>query len=236
MKSCMAHRGWSGKAPENTMAAVKMALDAPNVNTIEIDIQLSKDGVPILFHDFTLERTTNGYGLVHEHNFEQLLQLDAGSWFSAKYSNEKIPTLEEVLVEVKNRCKLNIELKTAANLHPYIERKVVDLIQQYGMESSVMITSFEHEVIKNIKELDPSIKTGIIIWGKPTLLEEQLRETGATVLSIGYHYLTAEFVSSFMKKGISFVAWTVDDHDAIKAVQQIHEDIAICTNFPDRVV
>ncbi|MGV2720137.1 UNVERIFIED_CONTAM: glycerophosphodiester phosphodiesterase family protein, partial [Klebsiella pneumoniae] len=80
----MAHRGWSGKAPENTMAAIQLALAEPAIQAMEIDVQLTRDGVPVLIHDFTLERTTNGSGLVKDHTLEELRQLDAGKWFDEK--------------------------------------------------------------------------------------------------------------------------------------------------------
>ncbi|HZG81233.1 MAG TPA: glycerophosphodiester phosphodiesterase family protein, partial [Brevibacillus sp.] len=79
MNICMAHRGWSGKAPENTMTAIRLALAEPAIRGIEIDVQLSRDGVPVLIHDFTLERTTTGRGLVMDHTLEELRELDAGS-------------------------------------------------------------------------------------------------------------------------------------------------------------
>ncbi len=94
---CVAHRGFSGIAPENTLAAFKLAIDQLFVRWIELDVQLSKDGVPVVIHDFTLERTTNGTGRVKDTDWKELKRLDAGGWKSAEYQGERIPTLAQVL-------------------------------------------------------------------------------------------------------------------------------------------
>lgn len=141
MNICMAHRGWSGKAPENTMAAVRLALAEPAIQAMEIDVQLSSDGVPVLIHDFTLGRTTNGKGLVKDHTLEQLRELDAGSWLDERFTGERIPTLDEVLQAVKGRCTLNIELKATSDMYPGIAEKVLALLEQHDMKQEVYITS-----------------------------------------------------------------------------------------------
>ncbi len=157
------------------MAAVKLALELPGVQVIEIDVQLSGDGVPVVIHDFTLERTTNGTGFVKDYSYSELLALDAGSWFNVKFAGEKIPTLEEILKLVHGKCKLNIEIKTAGEIYPGIEYKIARLIDKYSMQPEVYITSFEHQSVKRIKELDAGLKTGLIFLGNPLLLLEQLK-------------------------------------------------------------
>ncbi|GAA4720205.1 glycerophosphodiester phosphodiesterase [Brevibacillus fulvus] len=236
MNRCMAHRGWSGKAPENTLAAINLALSEPAIGAIEIDVQITKDGIPVLMHDFTLERTTNGQGLLKDFTYEQLSALDAGSWFGEAYSGERIPALEQVLQAVKGKCRLNIELKTAGGLYPDIAPKVVQLVEKYEMKEQVMITSFDHETIKQVGELDPSLTTGLIILGQPVLLDEQLRATGATILSMGYPYLTKEFVQQSIAKGQTVIAWTVDDQQEIAKLMSWHPELLICTNHPDRMI
>lgn len=236
MNLCMAHRGWSGKAPENTMAAIRLALGEPAIQAMEIDVQLSKDGVPILIHDFILDRTTNGTGSVADFTYQQLAQLDAGSWFDLSFSEEKIPTLEEVLHAVRGKCRLNIELKKGGDLYPGLEKKVVELIDRCGMQSEVCITSFNHEAIKRIREIHPDIPTGLIIYGKPTLIREQLRETGASILSMAYPYLTREFVSGMIDEGIEMIAWTIDDPQHIERTMKLHPQLQIATNHPDRMI
>ncbi len=235
MNRCMAHRGWSGLAPENTLSAIKMAADDPLISAIEIDVQLSKDGVPVVIHDFTLERTTSGSGLVADHTYAELQQLDAGSWFDQRFAEETIPTLDAVLAVVRGKCKLNIELKTAGTMYPGLGQKVIELVKHHEMQDEVMLTSFDHEVIKAVKQAEPSLATGLIILGRPTLLPEQLAATGANVLSMCYPYLTPELVKAMVAAGMTVVAWTIDEPAAMQAVMELDEAVIICTNHPERM-
>ncbi|MFP3388865.1 glycerophosphodiester phosphodiesterase [Brevibacillus sp. SIMBA_040] len=236
MNICMAHRGWSGKAPENTLAAIRLALSEPGITAMEIDVQLSRDGVPVLIHDFTLERTTTGSGLVMDHTLEELRGLDAGSWFGEEFSSERIPTLEEALLAVKGRLTLNIELKATSDMYPGIAEKVLELLAKYDMKQEVYITSFDHDLIRQVRQLDQEVVTGLIVLGRPVLMLEQMEEAGATILSMGYPYLTRELALAAMEKGYKVIAWTLDDSREIRTVMSWHADMQICTNHPDRML
>lgn len=228
MNRCMAHRGWSSKAPENTMAAFQLAFQEPRIDSIELDVQLSRDGVPIVIHDFTLDRTTNGTGFVYQQSYHELAQLQVEN-------GEKIPTLEEVLQAARGKCKLNLELKTAGGIYQGIEEKVVQLVQHYQMEKEVFLTSFDHQVIRKVKDLSVPIQTGLILCGMPTLLQEQLEYTGATILSMEYPFITKPFAEEMISKGIEVVAWTVNKQEEIERVMKLHPQIQICTNYPERM-
>ncbi|MGE7272993.1 glycerophosphodiester phosphodiesterase [Brevibacillus panacihumi] len=236
MNICMAHRGWSGKAPENTMTAIRLALAEPAIRGIEIDVQLSRDGVPVLIHDFTLERTTTGRGLVMDHTLEELRELDAGSWFNERFAGERIPTLEEVLQAVKGRCTLNIELKATSDMYPGIAEKVLELLERHEMKQEVCITSFDHDLIRQVRELDATVETGLIVMGRPVLMLEQLEAAGANILSMGYPYLTRELACEALEKGYKVIAWTIDEPSHIRTVMSWHPDVQICTNHPDRML
>jgi glycerophosphoryl diester phosphodiesterase len=236
MNVCMAHRGWSGKAPENTMTAIRLALAEPDIRAIEVDVQLSKDGVPVLFHDFSLERTTNGSGRVQDLTLAELRELDAGSWFGERFAGERIPALEEVLAAVKGRCTLNIELKTAADMHPGLAERVLKLLDQHGMKRDVYLTSFDHELIRQVRRLDAEVKTGLIVYGRPVMILEQLRQAGADMLSMSYPFLTRELACEAIDQGFGVIAWTVDDPDAIRTIMKWHPQVQICTNHPDRML
>ncbi|WP_312109348.1 glycerophosphodiester phosphodiesterase [Brevibacillus reuszeri] len=236
MNICMAHRGWSGKAPENTLAAIRLALSEPGISAMEIDVQLSRDGVPVLIHDFTLERTTIGSGLVMDHTLEELRALDAGSWFGEEFSDERIPTLEEALLAVKGRLTLNIELKATSDMYPGIAEKVLELLEKHDMKQEVYITSFDHDLIRQVRQLDQEVVTGLIVLGRPVLMLEQMEEAGATILSMEFPYLTRELAVAAMEKGYKVVAWTLDDPRDIRTVMSWHADMQICTNHPDRML
>ncbi|WNF37669.1 glycerophosphodiester phosphodiesterase family protein [Bacillaceae bacterium IKA-2] len=233
MNPIMAHRGWSGKSPENTLAAIKLAVKEPSISAIELDVQLSKDGIPVIIHDFTVNRTTNGEGFVKDLTMKQLRSLDAGSWFSPDFKGEKIPTLEEVLQTVNGKKILNIELKVAGELYAGLEEKVIETIKIFKVEKDVMITSFDHKRIQKVNKLTSSIKTGLIILGLPTLIEEQLNYTKATILSMSFPYLTTKFVKSHIQNGRTVIAWVPNSKVEIAFVKAIHPDIVICTDFPD---
>ncbi|MFD2368755.1 glycerophosphodiester phosphodiesterase [Brevibacillus sp. GCM10020057] len=236
MNICMAHRGWSGKAPENTLAAIRLALEEPAIRAMEIDVQLSRDGVPVLIHDFTLERTSNGKGLVKDHTLQELRELDAGSWLDEKFAGERIPTLDEALQAVKGRCTLNIELKATSDMYPGIAEKVLKLIERHDMKRQVYITSFDHDLIRQVRKLDADVTTGLIVYGRPVLMMEQLQEAGASVLSMGYPYLTRELAVEAIERGCQVIAWTLDDPEHIRTVMAWHPDVQICTNHPDRML
>ncbi|WP_027417080.1 glycerophosphodiester phosphodiesterase [Aneurinibacillus terranovensis] len=231
---CAAHRGWSSRAPENTLAAIKMAANEPDISMIEIDVQMSKDGIPVVIHDYTVDRTTNGTGRVGALTLEELKKLDAGSWFNSAYAGEMVPTLEEVLRETMGKVKLDIEIKRAGDWYPGIEIKVAELVRRYEMVSDIMITSFNHETIHTFAKIAPDIKTGNLIYGFPVLVDEVLDYTKASVLSMGYEYLTEEFVRPLLNRGVEFVAWTIDDPKYMREIASMDERIVICTNYPER--
>jgi glycerophosphoryl diester phosphodiesterase len=236
MITIVAHRGWSGEAPENTMAAFKLALTEPDIAIIELDVHLSKDGVPVVIHDHMLDRTTSGTGRVKDYTLEELRWLDAGSWFAPEFSEERIPTLEEVLELAKGRCLLHVELKKMGDVYEGIEEKVIKLIHRHGMKDQVVLSSFDHDSMKCVNEIDPSIPTGLIFLGNPTLLVEQLRYTGASSVSMHYSFVTRELVNEMEEHEIDLGVWTVDDPETLASIVEQYPDMRITTNYPDRVL
>ncbi len=153
----IAHRGFSGKYPENTKIAFKKAIEL-EADMIELDITLSKDKIPIIIHDDSLERTTNGKGKVRSSTYTELKLLDAGSWKNAKYSNEGIPSLQEILLLIKKeRIGLNIEIKSSAFERKFskscIEQQTLTLIQKYNLLNRIVISSFDPESTATAKKI-----------------------------------------------------------------------------------
>ncbi|WP_100407410.1 glycerophosphodiester phosphodiesterase [Bacillus solitudinis] len=233
----IAHRGWSGKAPENTYAAFKLAIEEPMIQEVELDVHLTKDGIPVVIHDHTLERTTNGTGFVSDYTFKELRQLNAGSWFDEMYELETIPSLEEVLELFKSTtCRLVIELKQMAEYYPNLEQSVVDLIRKYNMYSQVTVSSFDHESVRKVKELDESVETGLIYLGRTTLLLEQIHYTRAANISMHYAFVTEELVDTMVCEGIKMGVWTVDEDYIIERLTGYHPNLRVTTNYPDRLM
>lgn len=232
--SCVAHRGWSGRAPENTMAAFRMAFEASDIAWIELDVQLSKDGVPVVIHDFNLRRTTNGRGEVRDWTAAELASLDAGSWFSPKFKGESVPALDEVLREAKGKCKLNIELKTDGKRYPRIEEKVLERIIAYDMLDEVIITSFHAGTLGRVRKLSSQVRIGLILDGWRSTLVRELREMKSDFLSISHSKLTPSRIAQLNGAGIQTMAWTVNDKKAIRKTAALDPRILICTNYPER--
>jgi glycerophosphoryl diester phosphodiesterase len=233
--SCVAHRGWSGRAPENTLAAIQMAINEPDVEWVELDVQLSKDNVPVVIHDYKLRRTTNGRGEVKNFTAAELSALDAGSWFSPMFKDEGIPLLSQVLELASGRIKLNIELKTDGIRYPNLEDHVIKLVQDYGLEDSVVLTSFHAGTLFNANKLTGgSIQTGLILDGWRNSLPLELKQLGAEFLSIEHGRLNSSRMELLKQSGIQVMAWTPNDERTIRKLISIDPDLMICTNYPDR--
>lgn len=155
------HRGASKFAPENTTAAFELALQQ-GADALELDTMLSADGIPVVVHDRTVDRTTNGSGKVDRINASDLRKLDAGSSFSSKYSNERIPLLEEVFVSFRNRALINVELKNYHNLFNGLPEKVVELARRIDVLDQILFSSFFASNLKRIKHLFPRAHIALI--------------------------------------------------------------------------
>lgn len=156
------HRGSAGNRPENTLVSFQEAARA-GADGIELDVQLSKDGVPVILHDERVNRTTNGEGWVKDLTFAELRALDAGGWFAEEFRGEKIPSLDEVLEWlVSTDLVVNIELKTGVFRYEGIEERVLDLVKKHKLEERVILSSFNHYSLVEARRLHPTIETAIL--------------------------------------------------------------------------
>ena len=161
----IAHRGYRQKYPENTLAAFQAAMET-GVSMIELDVNFSRDRKVVVIHDPTLERTTNGHGAVSDYTMEELKQLDAGSWFDPRFADQHLPELSEVLDLVIGRAMVNIEIKAHAYEHNHppdaIEKQVVELVKQKNMQDSVLISSFEIDILVQIASMQEPAAIALI--------------------------------------------------------------------------
>ena len=158
----IAHRGASAYAPENTIAAFNKALDMA-ADGIEIDVHLTKDRHIVVSHDEKLGRTCNGTGFIKDFTLEELKKLDFGSWFSHEYANERIPTLDEIMYLLRDKdILLNIEVKNNLVIYEGIEKAIVDVIKEHKMVEKVIVSSFNHYCLREIKRLAPELKIGLL--------------------------------------------------------------------------
>lgn len=219
----IAHRGASAYYPENTMSAFRGAVEM-GADMIELDVLLSKDGIPVVFHDAELDRKSDGKGLVSDYTLQELKQLDAGSWFDTRFKGEKIPTLEEVLSYTKDKIAVNIEIKTEAvsdNAENGIEQKVIDLVRNYEMTDKVIVSSFDYRVIERFASMAPEIRTA--------LLYERRQSHGRTPTELVSHYhadgfnfsvqqMADNWTKALNQNNIPFFVYTVNDPELMKTV------------------
>lgn len=150
----VAHRGAAAEAPENTLAAVRVGIEQ-DVDFIEVDVRLTADGVPILMHDLTLARTTDGRGFVSGHTLAQIRGLDAGSWFSSEFAGERVPTLEEFLHELEpSRLRALVELKGAWSGERL--SALTEMLGAHGLVDRVALQSFETDTLESLREVAPN--------------------------------------------------------------------------------
>jgi len=159
----IAHRGHSEEAPENSIAAFHKAIEA-KADMIELDVRLSSDNEFVVFHDKKLNRTSNGRGLLKKFSARELTELDNGSWFSRKFSRERIPLLRDVLPLTKHGIMINIEIKPEVTslTELSVEEEIVRVVSKFKATHRVMFSSFNHFMMKAIKRIDDSIVTGIL--------------------------------------------------------------------------
>ncbi|MGP1595140.1 MAG: glycerophosphodiester phosphodiesterase [Treponema sp.] len=229
----IAHRGFRSKYPENTMLAFKKAVEA-GCDGIEFDVHLSKDGEVVIIHDETLERTTNGTGLVGEKTAAELKNLNAAVTHPALTEFEAIPTLREYFEYAATQPHLisNIELKTGVFVYPGIELKVYTLMKEYNLVNRCIISSFNHESIVRMKKLDSSVRCGLLV-------DSWLIKPAAYTASVGaecYHpsaySVTPEIVKELHDAEIQINPWLGSIQCSYEALIQMGVD-SLITDYPD---
>lgn len=223
----IAHRGYSSVFPENTLAAFAGALDI-GVDYIELDVQMTRDGQIVVFHDDDLKRITGAEGAVRDYTLAELGALDAGSWFSSSFAGERIPTLDKALALIEPaQCGVYLELKDIGET-PGFEEAVLAAAGQCGMTDRCVFASFRYDYLERLKELNPEILTLYnTTSGKVTLPEE----FPADYYGLWKESVTGELVAAVHEAGGKAFVWTVDTPVQIRNVQAMGAD-AVVTNRP----
>ncbi len=208
-----AHRGYSAKYPENTMVAFRAAMDY-EVDGIELDVHMTKDGHIVVIHDEKVDRTTNGKGYVKDMTIEEIKALNAGSKFNPLFEGEKIPLLEEVmqLLEPTN-LKLNIELKSDVFSYYGMDMKVLKLVEKYNMQQRTIISSFDHETLTRIAEVTPHIETAPLfsnIIVEPWIYAKSI---GANAMHISGYFMMRQAAINALKQGANVRVYTINEEE-----------------------
>jgi len=215
------HRGDCTVAPENTLPAFRSAI-LKGGDRIELDVQMTKDGVVMVTHDTSLRRCTGRNENIYDLTYNEVRKLDAGRWFHRQFTGSYIPTLEEVLALCKGKAELNIEIKPST-FTPTLEAETVRLIHAYDYGADCVVTSQSYETLCKVKELDPDITTGYILaLGVGTYYDLP----AADFFSVESTFITAGMVQQIHLRGKTISAWTINrQQDAEKLLQLGVDDL-----------
>lgn len=220
----ISHAACGGHAPANTLAGIRAALGF-GVDAIEIDVQCSSDGVPILMHDHAVDRTTNGTGEVAKLTLAELKALDAGG--------EPPPALAEVLELTRGNALLVCEIK-----QPSIEHRIAEVVLESEALDDVMVWSFFPQALNGMRTAEPRIPAALLVSERHTDALPTLRETAVSIgiqgLSIYHEGVNEDALRLCRRSGLALYTWTADDPAAIDRMIEVGVD-GICSNYPDRV-
>jgi glycerophosphoryl diester phosphodiesterase len=225
----IAHRGAAGLAPENTLVAIRKGL-AHNAGYIEADIQRSADGVLLLMHDEKVDRTTNGTGAVRQLSWAELSQLDAGSYYAPQFLGERIPTLEQALLFLRDEAAtFVIEIKDP-HFYPEISKEIVEMIGRYRAQNKVVVISFDHAELKVFHELAAEIRVGVLFtwpWEVSHIAHSQIVDVYWPAV-----LLDPTFVRRMHGRGYEVWVWTVNSAVMMRLLAWLGMD-GVTTDRPE---
>ena len=228
----ISHAGCAGHAPENTVAGVRRAIEL-GADAVEVDVQISADGIPVVIHDNTVDRTTDGTGSVQTATLEELRRLNAAAAYSGWPQREQIPTLAEVVQETSGRILLVIEIK-----HVDIEGAVLEVIRMNGAVENVWIWSTHPQVVGQLRQYQPTIPAALGMggeeWPDMLLFFREALWRNAQACTIEHSVLTPEIARAGRRHGLGPYVWTVNEEDEMHRVLDCGVS-GIITDYPDRL-
>lgn len=228
------HRGAKAYAPMNTIPAYELAYDQGAVG-IELDVHRSKDGHPVIVHDFTVDETTNGEGDVTQKTLAELKALDAGSWFSDEFTGVQIPTLDDVFETVGQKLLINVEIKFMVQETGTdgVEQVVADCIRRHNMAERVIVSSFNPYTLKRFHEIMPDVMIGFLYVPNMPMNTISVMEDYPHEARHPYHEMIDEAYMTWAKEHHYYVnTWTVNDPQRAKELQHLGVN-CIITDMPD---
>jgi len=233
-KIVIAHRGYSSRYPENTMIAFAKALGVADM--IELDVTLTRDRLPVVIHDETLDRTTNGHGKISGYYYSEIKDLDAGSWFAAEFASQRIPLLDEVARFIKlNNLELNIEIKPEAlgNIScDSVENRVLDIIFHYNIQNKIVISSFESEFLKRIRISDKNLRLAFLMDSETGDWQNFCREMNCFFINPNESLVDRKFMQKARDAGVRVIPYTVNDRNRMEELLDLGVD-GMFTNYPE---
>ncbi len=234
----LAHRGFSGKYPENTMIAFKKALEEGHCNGLYINVHITADRQVVVIHDNTLERTTTGSGFVKDYTYEELLTYDAGIKFGSQFEGEKIPLLSDVLAFAKeHNLFVNIELKNCDIYYDDLERVTIRNIHEAKYINHVSLSSFNHQSMEKCKSIDSDITIGYMCGCPMLRMDEYLNKGRAKNFLPHYRVLYYDrILAQTLKDSRQYqhYVWVVNDEENMRKMIDLGVS-GIITDFPNRL-
>lgn len=228
----IAHRGASGHAPENTLAAFERAVQL-GATFIETDLHLTRDARFVAIHDATVDRTTNGHGAVHEFRLAELRELDAGLWFDRQFSGQQIPTLEEMLeFSRKHDVVFYFEIKYGAawGMHHALAAALLGS----GNAARSIVISFDPGTLLSLRRLDASLMLGLLLEEANGNIAKTAMECGARQIAPRFDLLTPQLIEAAHRADLHVVTWTVNEREKMCSAVDLGVD-GIMTDVPDRL-
>jgi len=231
---CIAHRGASALAPENTLASFIKAIDL-GADVIEFDVQLTQDNVPVVFHDEGLERTTDDWGDLDITTLEDLRLLDAGKWFSSSFKGEKVPSLDEAFHTMAPKVLMYLELKHQKKKpNSLLVEKVVQMIKEKDLYEKILVVSFDLEIIDLVKQADAKVVTGAnFIFPDKVMRWLSEKPDRIDVLCPRISVLNDEFLNSAAQMQKPVYAWNSDKTEVLKKWGDHPQIHGLATNNPE---
>jgi glycerophosphoryl diester phosphodiesterase len=221
-----AHRGSSAHAPENTLAAFKLALEQ-DADGIELDVKLSADNQVIVIHDETVDRTTDGTGRINSLTLSEIKRLDAGSKYSDRYKLERIPTLPEVFETVGHKIFINVELANYTSPIDDLPDRVIALVRQYGLDSNILLSSFNSIALIKARFLHPEIPLGLLTKtgiANPTLRSKLIRFGPLLSIHPDYKDVNQQLIDRVHRLNSRVHAYTVNQSDTMRQLFAVGVD------------
>ena len=237
LTTVIGHRGAAGRAPENTLAALRVA-HRLGARWVEFDVMLSRDGVPVLIHDETLQRTTDGRGRVARHTAAELRLLDAGARFAPEFAGERIPTLAEaVAVLLELGLHANVEIKPANGHEVATGKAVGDALLRCWPDAGprVLLSSFERESLAAARCVAPGLPRGLLAGAVPGDWASALRDLGCTTLHLDHGRVTPPVLQTLAAEGVPVLLYTVNDAARARDLLQAGA-VAVFTDLPDVLI
>jgi glycerophosphoryl diester phosphodiesterase len=231
------HRGAKLRAPENTLAGFRAAKRL-GAGWVELDAKLTRDGIPVVIHDQTLERTTDGAGRVESVTLKEIGWLDAGRWFAPEFAGEKVPTLAEALQAIAAEgLGVNVEIKPCPGRERDTAEASIQVIREVWPTTSPapIISSFQRASLEAAKKVAPELPRGLLLEEREIDWRETATRLGCKAIHPKWSELTAEWVAEIHKAGFACVTWTVNDPQAAKRLLGWGVD-CIITDAPDLIV